>query len=253
MLGSICNLSYLIVHMCLSVSCMRAQSCQTLWPHGLQPARLLCPWDSPDKNTGGSSHFLLQEIFPTQGWNPHLLHGQAGSWPLSHLGIPSLISDAHNNQLPWPHPRQTKSATLDPGVGSSSATQMIPMCHHGIWLLPEVVEPASLLSAYETSWVIYISLKHSGNFSHLENGEDRLGLWFPTWVLCPSASTEEVMRSWSYCGYCKMSSRDGTLSCVKAYLHMLIKMLLLELHLLGVLILLAKYGVSGRGENLVCE
>ena len=50
-----------------------------------------------------------------------------------------------------------------------------------------------------------------------------------------------------------MSSRDGTLSCVKAYLHMLIKMLLLELHLLGVLILLAKYGVSGQGENLVCE
>ena len=23
-----------------------------LWPHGLEPTRLLCPWDSPDKNTG---------------------------------------------------------------------------------------------------------------------------------------------------------------------------------------------------------
>ena len=43
-------------------------------------------------------------------------------------------------------------------------------------------------------------------------------------MLCPSASTEEVMTSWSYCRDCKMSSRDGALTCVKAYLHMLIKM-----------------------------
>ena len=31
-----------------------------LWPHGLQPARLLCPWDSPGKKTGVGCHFLLQ-------------------------------------------------------------------------------------------------------------------------------------------------------------------------------------------------
>ena len=29
-------------------------------PHGLQPTRLLCPWDSPGKNTGVDCHFLLQ-------------------------------------------------------------------------------------------------------------------------------------------------------------------------------------------------
>ena len=28
------------------------QSCLTLQLHGLQPARLLYPWDSPGKNTG---------------------------------------------------------------------------------------------------------------------------------------------------------------------------------------------------------
>ncbi|KAB0353935.1 hypothetical protein FD755_023370 [Muntiacus reevesi] len=38
------------------------------------PARLLCPWDSPSKNTGVGSHSLLQGIFPTQGLNPGLLH-----------------------------------------------------------------------------------------------------------------------------------------------------------------------------------
>ena len=35
--------------------------------------RLLCPWDSPGKNTGVDCHFLLQGIFPNQGLNPHLL------------------------------------------------------------------------------------------------------------------------------------------------------------------------------------
>ena len=29
-------------------------------PHGRQPTRLLCPWDSPGKNTGVGCHFLLQ-------------------------------------------------------------------------------------------------------------------------------------------------------------------------------------------------
>ena len=43
--------------------------------HGLQPARLLCPWDFPGKNTGVGGHFLLQRIFPTQGSNSGLLYG----------------------------------------------------------------------------------------------------------------------------------------------------------------------------------
>ena len=29
-------------------------------PHRRQPIRLLCPWDSPGKNTGVGCHFLLQ-------------------------------------------------------------------------------------------------------------------------------------------------------------------------------------------------
>ena len=39
-----------------------------------KPTRLLCPWDSPDQNTGVDYHFLLQGIFPTQGSNLGLLH-----------------------------------------------------------------------------------------------------------------------------------------------------------------------------------
>ena len=37
-----------------------------LWPYGLESARLLCPWDSPGKNTGVGCHAFLQGIFPTQ-------------------------------------------------------------------------------------------------------------------------------------------------------------------------------------------
>ena len=40
---------------------------------GLQPARLLCPWDFPGKNTGVGCHALLQGTFPTQGSHPRLL------------------------------------------------------------------------------------------------------------------------------------------------------------------------------------
>ena len=32
----------------------------SLWPPVLQPARLLCPWDFPRKNTGVGCHFLIQ-------------------------------------------------------------------------------------------------------------------------------------------------------------------------------------------------
>ena len=49
-----------------------------------KPARLVCPWNFPGKNTGVGCHFLLQGIFPTQGSNPRLLRWQADSLPLSH-------------------------------------------------------------------------------------------------------------------------------------------------------------------------
>ena len=45
-----------------------------LRPHGLQPARPICPWDFPGKNTGVGCHFLLQGIFLTKRLNPCLLH-----------------------------------------------------------------------------------------------------------------------------------------------------------------------------------
>ena len=75
-----------------SVSCSVVSD--SLQPHGLQPARRLCPLDSPGKNTGVGCHALLQGIFQTQGRNPHLLHcrqildrliHQGSRWGLMHF------------------------------------------------------------------------------------------------------------------------------------------------------------------------
>ena len=52
----------------------------------MEPARLLCPWDSSGKNTGV---FPPPGIFLTQGSNScllHLLHWQVGSSPLAPSG-----------------------------------------------------------------------------------------------------------------------------------------------------------------------
>ena len=69
--------------------CVCAQSCPAL----CDPVRLLCPRDFPVKNTGVGCHSFLLGIFPTQGLNPRLLcllHWQAASLPLSHLGNPTM-------------------------------------------------------------------------------------------------------------------------------------------------------------------
>ena len=66
----------------------------SLRPHGLQPTRLFCPWDSPSKNTGLGCHSLLQGIFltegsnPTQGLNLGLLHCRRILYRLSHRESP---------------------------------------------------------------------------------------------------------------------------------------------------------------------
>ena len=49
-----------------SISSVSQFSCwvmsDSMWPHRRPPTRLLCPWDSPGKNTRVGCHFLLQEL-----------------------------------------------------------------------------------------------------------------------------------------------------------------------------------------------
>ena len=46
----ICMCVCVCAHVCVCAKLL--QLCPTLWPYGLYPTRLLCPWDSPGKKTG---------------------------------------------------------------------------------------------------------------------------------------------------------------------------------------------------------
>ena len=76
-----------------------AQSCWTPCdPMDYTPPGTCVHGDSPGNNTGVGCHVFLQEIFPNQGLNwclLCLLHGQADSLPLSHLG--SLVNQLYLN------------------------------------------------------------------------------------------------------------------------------------------------------------
>ena len=80
-----------------------------IWLFGrLKPARLLCPWNFPCKNTGVGCPFLLQGIFLTQGCNLRLLRLLIGRRILYHgfLGGTSDKEQRHGfnpwvRKIPW--------------------------------------------------------------------------------------------------------------------------------------------------------
>ena len=80
--------AFQIEHACLPSCTLMSDALRS---YGLQPTRLVCPWNFPGKYNGVSCHFLLQGIFLTQGLNPRLLlllHGQSDSLLLEAPGKP---------------------------------------------------------------------------------------------------------------------------------------------------------------------
>ena len=78
--------------LCVSYSVV----CDSLQPHGLWPDRLLCPWDSPGKNTGVDCHSFLQRNFPNQGSNSGLLHCRQVLYHLSYREVTYNYSAAYH-------------------------------------------------------------------------------------------------------------------------------------------------------------
>ena len=85
-----CSTSSVCGCVCVCVS----QKLNCVWP-------FMTPWtvahqaplqNFPSRNTGVGCHVLLQGNYPTQGLNPRLLHWQADSLPLCHLGSPKGIT-----------------------------------------------------------------------------------------------------------------------------------------------------------------
>ena len=75
-----------IVRACQSLSCV-----QLFVIPQLQLARLLCPQDSPGKNTRVDCHSLLQRIFPTHRLNPGLLRCRQILYHLSYKEAPVIF------------------------------------------------------------------------------------------------------------------------------------------------------------------
>ena len=71
-----------MVHACYATSVVS----HSFRPYGLEPTRLLCPWDSPGTHTGVDCHAFLQGFFLTQGSNPGFLHCRWILYCLSHRG-----------------------------------------------------------------------------------------------------------------------------------------------------------------------
>ena len=81
---------------------------ESLRPHGLSPTRFLCLWDFPGKSTGVGCHFLLQEIFPTQGSNLCLPHCRQTLYRLSQELYKKGLNDPDNHNGMVTH--------LEPGI-----------------------------------------------------------------------------------------------------------------------------------------
>ena len=66
-------------------------------PWTVWATRLICPWNSPGRNTGMGSHSLLQGVFPTQGSDLGLLHCRQIIYHLSHQGSPYSKLKTHTD------------------------------------------------------------------------------------------------------------------------------------------------------------
>ena len=112
----------------------------SLRPHRLLPARLLCPWDSPGKNTRVGCHALLQVTSPTPGWNLCLLlcgripYCWTTGKPLSTEGTPQteqgqggLLEESDLPITHQPPPLPTMQSVYRP-VGSASKASLKLLC-----------------------------------------------------------------------------------------------------------------------------
>ena len=113
----------------------------SLRPYGLEPTRLLCPSDSPGKNTGVGCHALLQGIFPTQGSNPGNISqvsctGRQVLYHQCHLGSPIFLINILEYVRNTPH-LTSLSLTMTPSLKDRSS-----LTREGTWA-PAVKAPHS--------------------------------------------------------------------------------------------------------------
>ena len=174
-------------HKRLCVYLLNCLISDSLWPYGLYPTRLLCPWDSV-KNTGVGCRALLQGIFPPQGLNPCLLcllHQQAGSLPLGPPGKPpvrgsvQLLSHVRLFTTLWTAACQASLSIINSrslpkpmSIESVMPSNHLILCHP--LLLPPSIFPRisvfSNESDFRISWPKYWSFSFNVSPSNVHPG-----------------------------------------------------------------------------------
>ena len=103
-----------------------------------QRTRLLCPWDSPGKNTGVGSHFLLQGIFLTQGSNPLASPALAGrflttratreTWPIKIFYTASALPSWQRTLKPKEIAEPQNGKSLGPWTTTQNTCTEVCLC-----------------------------------------------------------------------------------------------------------------------------
>ena len=162
-------------------------------------SRLLCPWDSPGKNAGVTSHSVFQGIFPTQRSNLGLLHCRQilchlnhrkavfkgiPTWAISRLfGLWSESCSVVSNSLrpcglysPWSSPGQnTEVGSLSllqgifPTPGSNPGLPHCRLSHKG--------NPKQL------EWVVYPFFSGSSQSRNQTRAICIAGRFFTNWAI----------------------------------------------------------------------
>ena len=113
----------------MKVKVLVAQLCPTI----CNP--VVCPWDSPGKNTGVDCHSLCQGIFPTQELNPSLLYCRQMPY---HLRSSVQFSSVTQLCLTLCHPKITaRQATLSI-TNSWSLRKLMSSCPSSRWYHPAI-------------------------------------------------------------------------------------------------------------------
>ena len=151
------------------LSCSVVSDSVTLWTVS---CRLLCPKAFSGKNTGVGCYFLLQQIFPTQGLNPRLMHWQADSLPSEPCGKPwSWISHSISDtphRVNWPSPAwcPLKCLFLAPAtcmglVPISCSSQGLPPLSRSRELLETIPDQFFTLRGSKTSFISHYGQRMS--------------------------------------------------------------------------------------------
>src|SRR5574339_28526 len=85
----------MITWCCCCCCCVASVVSDSVRPHRRQPTRLLCPWDSPGKNTGVGCHFLLQNV-ALLPFNSLRINGLFGATDITQPAI-GIISESQSS------------------------------------------------------------------------------------------------------------------------------------------------------------